>query len=277
MGESLSYPQHPIVGAPPADLHAESVVIPSTETNHLAGWQVRGIPGAGAILLLHGVRSDHRQMTARARFLNRLGYSVVWVDLPAHGESTGDRITFGAREAQGVQAALAYMKRQLPDEALGIIGVSLGAAATVMAGPDRQVHAIVLESMYPTISDAVSNRLRIYLGPGGQALAPLLFWQFSWRLGVSPSALRPIDHVADLHAPVLIASGALDRRTPVLETQRIFDAALPEKELWIVEGAAHVDLHAFAPNLYEARVGNFLQRHLPIKPTQSWQNPSGAI
>ena len=201
-------------------------------------------------------------MVGRARFLSRLGHNVLLVDLPAHGESTGDRITFGPGEAMGVQAALADMKRTWPGEALAVIGVSLGAAATVMAGPDDHVHAVVLESMYPTIDDAVADRLRIYLGPWGPALAPLLLWQFSWRIGVATSALRPVDQIAALHAPVLIASGALDRRTPLSETQRIFDAAAPEKELWIVDGAAHVDLHAFASAAYEARVGDFLQRQL---------------
>jgi fermentation-respiration switch protein FrsA (DUF1100 family) len=34
------------------------------------------------------------------------------------------------------------------------------------------------------------------------------------------------------------------------------------KELWIVEGAQHVDLHAFGPAAYEARVGAFLDRYV---------------
>ena len=35
-----------------------------------------------------------------------------------------------------------------------------------------------------------------------------------------------------------------------------------DKSLWIVPGAAHVDLHAFAPAEYERRVGSFMQERL---------------
>jgi len=52
------------------------------------------------VLLLHGVRADRREMLGRARFLNRLGYGILLIDLPAHGESPDDHITFGAREAR---------------------------------------------------------------------------------------------------------------------------------------------------------------------------------
>jgi len=43
---------------------------------------------------------------------------------------------------------------------VGVIGVSLGAASLVLAKPDPAPSAVVLESMYPTIEEAVSNRLR---------------------------------------------------------------------------------------------------------------------
>ena len=43
-------------------------------------------------------------------------------------------------------------------------------------------------------------------------------------------------------------------------------AAARPKELWVVEGAAHVDLHAYASADYESRIGGFLARHLASMP-----------
>jgi len=44
------------------------------------------------------------------------------------------------------------------------------------------------------------------------------------------------------------------------DPQRLRFAARGEpKSLWIVAGAAHVDLHAFARADYERRVGGFMQ------------------
>jgi len=43
---------------------------------------------------------------------------------------------------------------------------------------------------------------------------------------------------------------------------RIFAAANSPKQLWIVPGAGHVDLHAYAKTEYEARVGRFFAAYL---------------
>ena len=201
-------------------------------------------------------------MQARALFLNRLGYSVLLVDLPAHGESLGERITFGAREADGVRVALAWLRRNLPGEKIGVIGASLGAAAVVLAKPGAQVDALVIEAMYPTIEEATAARLALRIGAPARWLAPLLLAQLPWRTGVSAEQLRPVDAVGLLTCPVFVIGGAQDRHTPPDETRRIFAAAHAPKQLWLVDGAAHVDLHAFSKEEYESRVGKFLAAHL---------------
>ena len=111
-GEYLSSPVLRSVGEAPPALFATPVRIPAGGS-HVSGWIARG-SGKGAVLLLHGVRGDRRQMSERALWLNSLGYSILLIDLASHGESPGARITFGAREAAGVRAALAYLARNLP-------------------------------------------------------------------------------------------------------------------------------------------------------------------
>lgn len=125
----------------------------------VVSWFARGDPSRGAALLLHGVRADRTQMLARARFLAKAGYSTLLIDLPAHGESPGERITFGGRESDGVKAAMAFLRGELPAERIWIIGVSLGAASAILADLQPPPRAMVIESMYPTIEEAVSDRL----------------------------------------------------------------------------------------------------------------------
>jgi uncharacterized protein len=262
VGAYLSAPAHSDVGDAPLELHATTVHIPTSSGGTVAGWFVRGQPGLGAILLLHGVRANRLDMLERARFLERAGYSVLLIDLPGHGESTGNRITFGSREAVGIAAALGFLRRDLPGERLGVIGVSLGAASLVLANPRPAPEAVILESMYPTIEEAVADRLAIRFGPAGARLSPLLLWQLPLQLGITARELRPIDKIAALGSPVLIASGTIDQQTSWAETQRIYSAALPPKELWAVAGAAHVDLCQYATREYKARVLRFFSKYL---------------
>ena len=261
-GELYSRPAPASIGAPPADLKAENVSLQTAVGVRVAGWFARRSEGRGAVLLLHGVRGNRLQMLPRAEWLASLGYSVLLVDLPGHGESGGERITFGLREADGVRAALAYLRAQLPGERIGVIGVSLGAASTVLAHAEPPPDVVVLESMYPTIEEAVADRLEMRLGKPGRVLAPLLLVQLPLRLGVSTDALRPIDAMAALHAPVLVIAGAEDVHTKLDESRRLFAAAVEPKQLWVVEGAAHVDLRDFDAKTYDARVLLFMQQHL---------------
>jgi esterase/lipase len=262
-GEVLSAPSRTTPGAVPAGLPATSVTIAgATPALAVKGWFVRGRPGQGDVLLLHGVRANRTEMLSRARFLARDGYTVLLIDLPAHGESGGERITFGAREKDGVQAALAWLRAQAPGERIGAIGVSLGAAALVLAHPSPGLDAVVLESMYPTIEEAVANRLRSRFGAPGAWSAGLLVQQLPWCLQVAPAALRPIVDIEKMTSPVFIISGTVDTQTPASETTRIYDAVPGSKQLWLVEGAAHVNLHAYAGQEYERRVGHFLASHL---------------
>lgn len=263
-GEYISRPRQGPVGAPPPELFATEVLIPHGKA-YVSGWVARGA-GSGAVLLLHGVRADRRAMLGRALFLNRLGYSVLLVDLPAHGLSQGERITFGAREAAGVRVALAWLKRNLPGEKIGVIGTSLGAASLVLSRPGKGIDALVIEAMYPTIEEATDSRLGVYLGPAGTLLTPLLVHQLPLRAGVSPRELRPIDAMATLACPILVIGGSADRYTNANATHRIFTAAPPPKQLWMVEGAGHVDFHAHGRAQYEATVGAFLARQLRATP-----------
>ena len=111
-------------------------------------------------------------------------------------------------------------------------------------------------------SGAAKNRLAMVLGPPGRLLSPLLLLQLPLRTGVDASALRPVDAVRQLACPVLVIGGERDAHTTAAETRQIFEAAPLPRQLWMVEGAAHVDFHAHARVEYEKRVGEFLEANL---------------
>jgi uncharacterized protein len=261
-GDFLTKPARVSTGVPDPALYARALTFDSMSGVKLSAWFVQGSSGAGAILLLHGVRANKRTMLPRAQFLSALGFSVLLVDLQAHGESEGERISFGHREAADVHASVEKVRELAPGERVGILGTSLGAASLLLSDVQPLLAAVVLESVYPSIEEAVRNRLRIYLGAVGSWLSPLLLAQLSPRLGVTPAELRPIERVSLLRCPVLVVHGTEDRHTTIQEAQRLFAAVASPKEFYSVSGAAHVDLHAFGGEAYERRVGDFLARHL---------------
>ncbi|MBD8880608.1 alpha/beta fold hydrolase [Rhodanobacter sp. 7MK24] len=260
-GVVLTHPARAIIGAPPADFPARDVSIESASGALLHGWFAPG-SGKGAVLLLHGVRANRLSMLDRARFLHDAGYSVMLVDFQASGESSGSGITFGYLESRDAAAALAELKRLAPGERVGIVGTSMGGAAILLADPPLDANAIVLEQVYPTLSQALDDRLELHAGVVGRWLAPLLAVTVKPRLGVTMEQMRPIDRISQIRVPKLLIVGDADQHTRLAESMAMYQAAAEPKALWVVRGAAHVDLCKYGGMEYRARLLAFLDHWL---------------
>src|SRR5258706_415406 len=271
VGLSLSAPELTTVGAAPDDLHAEPVTISSASGAKLRGWFIAGRPGAGAVVLLHGVRSNRLAMLRRARLLKAAGFSVLLFDFQAHGESTGARITFGRLEGLDAAAAVAFVRQRLPSERLGAIGTSLGGAAALLGPAPLPVDALVLEAVYSDIGTAIDNRIRAVVGAAvggvvGQPVAYLFELLLPPFVGARPADLRPIDHIVKVAAPLFVVCGTRDDRTIVAEAKAMFDRAAEPKQFWAVDGAGHFDFERYAPEEYRQRILPFLVEWLRPAP-----------
>ena len=258
----LAAPAPSAIGPPPRDLAAESVVFRSDSGSELRGWFILGEPGRPAIVLMHGIRANRLSMTSRARFLRAAGYSVLLFDFQAHGESPGAHMTFGRLEAYDARAALKFVHGRLPGIPVGAIGSSLGGAAALLGPQPLSVDALVLEAVYPRIEAAVGNRIAIRFGSAGRLVTPLMLLQLQLRLGLDPAELEPVRQVSEVGCPVLVIAGSIDAHTTLADSEQLFSAAHAPKELWVVEGAAHLDFHRFAGAEYERRVLDFFKHNL---------------
>lgn len=240
----------------------QAVRFDATDGVSLAGWFTPNVSNAKAAILLHGNGSTRRQMLARAGLLHREGYAVLLYDARGHGESGGDLVSIGKYETRDLLGALAFIRAQGARE-IGLIGVSQGGATVALAGaslgPD--IRWAVIESMYPTLRDAVDRRFRRMLGIpgwlGGMVMVPLA----ERRLGLSIDDIAPIESIDRLPCPVFIVHGASDTHT--LEASA---RALSPKQLWLVPDAGHVDLYGFAHASYEARLLDFIRSPSPSAP-----------
>jgi esterase/lipase len=261
-GSFLSHPANRSIGALPAHLKGRDVEFESGSGSKLRGWMIPGRKGAAAVVLMHGFRGDRRQMLARASFLSEAGYGVLLFDFQAHGESPGKQITIGYLESRDAQGAVEFMKKNCYGKKLGVIGLSMGGAAAILASPALEVDAMVLEAVYPDIERATANRMERYFGFWARGLGRLLTMQLPLRAGIEKEALRPIDRVGAIKAPKLFIAGAKDRHTKLDESREIFAAASEPKELWVVEAAGHVDVHQMAKEEYERRILDFFEKRL---------------
>src|SRR5262245_28796214 len=104
----------------PAGFAAQTVSLPGPG-HAIAGWWLNQGGNAPVVLLLHSIRGDRSSMLSRAKLLLGHGFSVLLIDLQAHGETPGGAITFGWRESGDVRAALGWLRSAAPSRRIGVI------------------------------------------------------------------------------------------------------------------------------------------------------------
>ena len=246
----------------PKDLSVEQVSFPSASGATIRGWLVTSPTNRSVVILQHGIHGDKSSLVARAKLFSKNGYSVLMFDFQAHGESLGKQITFGYLESRDSKAAVEFVKKRFPNEPIAVVGVSLGAAAAVLAQPPLDVQALVLEMPYSTIVAAIKDRIEMRLGSTGRCLSPLLTSQIQLRSQCTLDDLRPLVAVAKILAPKLFLAGTADHETKFAEAKAIFENAAAPKSFVAFEGAHHEDLLNYFPELYQKSVLEFLAQNL---------------
>lgn len=226
----------------------------------LSAWFVP-CPGAKeAVVLLHGSGGSRNQMLARARLLHDHGFAVLLYDARGCGESGGEFISFGWYETRDLLAALDWLRAR-GFSRFGLIGASQGGATIALAAAElRDVRWAVLESVYPTLLNAVDRRFRQNYGVPGWLGGALLVPFAERRIDEKARNISPRDAIEKLSCPVFVMSGVADQHTLASDARQVFDHAPEPKTWWLVPGAQHVDLHGFAKDEYEKRLLEFIAK-----------------
>jgi pimeloyl-ACP methyl ester carboxylesterase len=249
----------------PPDVSVEDVYFASRDGIRLHGLYMAGRPGCPVLLLCHGYFKSVAEPFELACELNRLGYQVLLIDFRACGLSDGSFTTLGYREVLDVLGAVDYLRARLGGLPIGVLGISMGAVAAIMAAPTcPHIKAMVVDSAYADLESAVGKKLADILR---LPLLALLGW-VSIRLGEwisqgNVAAVRAVDYVGRIAPrPLLIIYGELDDYLPSDHPQRLFDAANEPKELWLAPGSGHAMARLDHPQEYVRRVQAFFDRHL---------------
>ena len=215
-------------------------------------------PDSPAILLMHGLGDTRQALAANADWFAKQGFAVLTIDLRGHGQSSRAPHSFGLTESIDAQTAFDWLKRRQHGAAVGVIGISLGGAASLLGeGGPLRADALVLQAVYPDIRRAIHNRIAAYVPrPFASVLEPLLSYQAPLRFGVWPDRLTPVVSLASYRGPVLIAGGEKDVYTPPSESREML-AAAPGGELLLLQGMNHPEASAAQSDEYRETIRVF--------------------
>ena len=204
-------------------------------------------------------------MAGLAGALMDAGFGVLAFDFRNWGGSDRTRVTFGYREVQDVLGAVEFVqdRRTGPRHRIGVVGVSMGAAAAIIAAAGTPaIEAVVADSSYARLDRSVERITQRLWRP--------LAWLASYRarlgerfIGVPLAAVAPVEAIAKVSPrPVLIIHGRQDRLTDVGDAYALYHACGDPKTLWIIERAGHGRTRRVGPEEYDRRIIGFFRQYI---------------
>ena len=221
----------------------EDVYFKTADGVRLNGWFVP-VPGSPEVMIwFHGNAGNisHRVDNLR-RFHNELGLSVLIFDYREYGRSEGSVSEEGTyRDAE---AALAWLvsRTGLGADRILYFGRSLGAAVAVELALKSPPRALILETPMTSIRDMARVHYP-YLPVGG----------------LIQTEYDSISKIGKIHRPLLILHGDQDEVVPFEQGRRMFEAANPPKEFYVIPGASHNDTYLIGGKAYWETWRKFLK------------------
>ncbi len=234
----------------------DEIQLPTTDGLLLSGWFIPGRKAA-AVILAHGRGGSCSNMILHIEALHKGGFSLLALDLRAHGRSQGDTSTFGALEAQDILAAVDYLRtRQEVDcDQIGAFGVSLGAQAVLRAADATPaIRAIGVEGLGSMTLEDHGGRptsLRRWIN---YLLNWFIYWLGEAMSGIaSPESTTSI--IRRVKRPVLLISTGKGREQHF--NRLFYDAAAEPKTLWELPRAKHGEGLLQEPETYREKLVQF--------------------
>jgi pimeloyl-ACP methyl ester carboxylesterase len=228
-------------------LEVEDRLFAAADGVELHGWWIPRRRALGTVLYCHGSSGSITHQVEVLAALRQLRTNLFAFDYRGYGRSSGEPSEAGL--FQDARAAWDHLVEELDVEPQEIVlfGHSLGGAVAIDCALDREAAGLIVESSFTQVRDMARASY-----PG----LPLHL--------VARNQFRSIHKVGRLVLPKLFIHGAADRRVPPALGRCLYEAAAEPKELYMVPGAGHNDIHRHGGLRYLRRISRFRSRCLRV-------------
>ncbi len=218
------------------------------------------------MILVHGYRNNGMigDFSNLVKFYHELGYHLLVPHQRAHGESEGKYICFGIKERFDLMKWTEYIARRFEEKCcIFLSGISMGSATVLMSAGlklPEQVKGLIVDCGYTSPWEIFTYMLAkdFYLPK-----FPFLYiadYICHRKAGFHFRECSTLESMRTNRIPVLFIHGRKDETVP-LEMSRInYEACSAEKELFIVDRAAHGTSNLVEPDAYRQKVAAFMEK-----------------
>lgn len=222
----------------------------------IGAWYISNENADKAIILVHG-RNASKQIAATCNFpklgaeLLDAGFTVLMIDTRGHGDSEGERYSFGYFERRDVLGAVDFLiGKGFTKGKIGALGISNGSGAVIgAAAKDDSIGALALDSTIADMGEVVRAQfinetgLPIFFLTGADIMSRIFF-------GFSFMDVKPVKEIVNVTPrPILLMHCSADE-TVGFHQAELIKQAVPEAKLIVFDNCNHAELYRDFPQEY---------------------------
>lgn len=220
------------------------------------------------VLFAHGYRSSHSGDPYNfIRFYHEeMKYNFMSVDHVTAGESEGKYLGFDYFEAEDMFLWINYLTERFGNDIKIILhGVSMGGATVckMASRVPEQVKLIISDCAFTSAKDEFENVIGATAFKRAYPLMYGIFNALNKRLaGFDFKETDVRESVREAKVPMLFVHGDADDFVPTRMVFELYDTCENEKDLLIVEGAAHAESILIGSTKYKAKLKEFVAKYI---------------
>jgi pimeloyl-ACP methyl ester carboxylesterase len=232
------------VHSEPADygLAGADVWFDGPNGKRLHGWWIQADAPAPLVIVLHGWGGNSADMLPIGPGLVEAGFHVLFLDARKHGLSDDEDFMSMPRFAEDLLTAIGTVHDRDDVTAVGVIGHSVGAAATIYAASmDQRIDAVVAVASFSHAAEIMRENFS-FPAPVTWALLEVV----ERMIGHDYDDFAPRNRIGEVAVPVMLMHGDADSVIPLSDSVDLHRRR-PGSELIVVTGGTHSDLRAYRP------------------------------
>ena len=240
---------------------------------NLKGWWIPAQDANGlmeskdTVIFGHGYKNARDlysiHVLALAERLAKEGYNVLLFDFRNAGESDGNVTSVGLFETFDMLSAIDYAKTNKESNCISLLGWSMGAAVSIMAGAEsNDVSKIIADSPFSDLNNYLRTNLPVW---SGLPSFPFTFEIMNFLpkvFGDSIFKISPENSVKKLgDKELLLIHSKGDTAIPYENSVKIYENVQNKKnvQLWLTEKAKHIKSYDLYKMEYEDKIVQFLK------------------
>lgn len=221
------------------------------------------------VIFAHGYKNARDLSTihvlALAKRIAQEGYNVMLFDFRNSGQSAGNVTSVGLFETYDMLSAIQYAKTNKKSDKISLLGWSMGAAVSIMAGTESPyVNAIIADSSFADLDTYLQTNLPVWSNLPNFPFTKEIMYSLPVIEGMNPKKVTPYEAVKNLgNRKLFLIHSRADKAIPYKNSMQIYNEVSNKGnvQLWLTDKADHIRSYLLYKKEYENKIINFLNKN----------------